>query len=193
LTSAICFSAKSRSFIALALMSTFNVMPRCGARRWPLALRPGAAVRERRAERVLHQHRDRHRADSAGHRRNRTGARPKPLMRKPQPPIPNPANSPRFLKAASAPAAKPRPFPPGRPRRIVLFAHAANWPGFAPPRWPAFAPPLTQGLQKCDLGADLSCNKGPSGECRLLEFHLKGAFHERSRLRHTTRFGPVSG
>ncbi|MFZ0495173.1 MAG: hypothetical protein WBE80_15675, partial [Methylocella sp.] len=42
-----------------------------------------------------------------------------------------------------APAAKPWPSPPGRTWRIVPYVHAANWPGFAPPRWPAFTPPLT--------------------------------------------------
>src|SRR3984893_12635667 len=52
-------------------------------------------------------------------------------------------NHPRFLKATAAPATKPRPSPPGRPWRVVLDAHAANWPVFAPPQWPAFTPPLT--------------------------------------------------
>src|ERR1700730_1426449 len=52
-------------------------------------------------------------------------------------------NHPRFLKATAAPATTPRPSPPGRPWRVVLDAHAANWPVFAPPQWPAFTPPLT--------------------------------------------------
>ena len=30
-----------------------------------------------------------------------------------------------------------------KPWRVVLDAHAANWPVFAPPQWPAFTPPLT--------------------------------------------------
>src|ERR1700730_16062004 len=43
-----------------------------------------------------------------------------------------------------APPTNPRPPPPGRPWRVVLDAHAANWPVFAPPQWPAFTPPLTE-------------------------------------------------
>src|SRR6202521_4713340 len=57
----------------------------------------------------------------------------------------NRRNHHRFLKAASAPATKPPPSPPSRPWRVVLDAHAANWPVFAPPQWPAFTPPLTPG------------------------------------------------
>src|SRR6202011_228887 len=45
----------------------------------------------------------------------------------------NRRNHPRLLKATSAPATKPRPSPPGRPWRVVLDAHAANWPVFTPP------------------------------------------------------------
>jgi hypothetical protein len=29
-------------------------------------------------------------------------------------------------------------------RRVELYAHEANWPGFTPPRWPVFTPPLTK-------------------------------------------------
>jgi hypothetical protein len=39
----------------------------------------------------------------------------------------------RILTAASA-----RPSPPGRPWRVVLDAHAANWPVFAPPQMAGF-------------------------------------------------------
>jgi len=28
-------------------------------------------------------------------------------------------------------------------RRVELYAHEANWPGFTPPRWPVFTAPLT--------------------------------------------------
>jgi hypothetical protein len=28
-------------------------------------------------------------------------------------------------------------------RCVLLYAHAAKWPGFATPRWPTFTPPLT--------------------------------------------------
>src|ERR1700730_10700827 len=44
----------------------------------------------------------------------------------------NRRNHPRLLKAPDAPGTKPRPSPPGRPWRVVLDAHAANWPVFAP-------------------------------------------------------------
>ena len=49
---------------------------------------------------------------------------------------------------SAAPLPRPRrthfkPSPPGRTRRVVLDAHAANWPVFAPPEWPVFTPPLT--------------------------------------------------
>ncbi len=40
-------------------------------------------------------------------------------------------------------ATPPSPSPPGRARHVLLYAHAANWPGFAPPRWPVFALPMT--------------------------------------------------
>src|SRR3984893_11668928 len=55
----------------------------------------------------------------------------------------NRRNHHSFLKAASAPAAKSWPSPPGRPRCVLLYAHVAKWPVFATPRWPTFTPPLT--------------------------------------------------
>jgi hypothetical protein len=41
-------------------------------------------------------------------------------------------------------------------RRVELYAHEANWPGFTPPRWPVFTPPLTMGLNEPDRDAEAS-------------------------------------
>jgi hypothetical protein len=41
------------------------------------------------------------------------------------------------------PGSETRPSPPERMRHVLLDAHAANWPGFAPLRWRVFGPPLT--------------------------------------------------
>ena len=53
------------------------------------------------------------------------------------------AKSSPLPESRARPAAKSRPSPPGRTRRVELYAHAENWPGFAPPYWQTFTPPLT--------------------------------------------------
>ena len=62
-----------------------------------------------------------------------------------RPPVPKPAKSSAPSERGVRPGSESRSSPLRRTRRVLLYAHATNWPGIAPPRRPAFAPPLTAG------------------------------------------------
>jgi hypothetical protein len=65
-----------------------------------------------------------------------------PPTKPPQLPIPKPAKSPQLLESRVRPGCETLTISAGADA-VLLYAHAANWPGFATPRWPAFPPPLT--------------------------------------------------
>jgi hypothetical protein len=71
-------------------------------------------------------------------------------------------------------------------RRVELYAHEANWPGFTPPRWPVFTPPLTpKDFPMTGLQQVIEQSRMKDATCRILLFgdFAKQAIYDASTRR----------